>query len=124
MARALLVVDVQNDFCEGGSLAVIGGAAVARAIEHRVRWRTTIARDETLWVTPDGVPLASESKATFEGKTSRFSGRFEGSTTIHTRYALDGSRLRVADREVDDMTSHDDGGDVQKSSMRFVLTRR
>lgn len=31
-ARALLVVDVQNDFCEGGSLAVAGGAAVAAAI--------------------------------------------------------------------------------------------
>ena len=30
--RALLIVDVQNDFCEGGSLAVAGGAAVARAI--------------------------------------------------------------------------------------------
>ena len=32
MSRALVVVDVQNDFCEGGSLAVAGGAAVARAI--------------------------------------------------------------------------------------------
>ena len=30
--RALVIVDVQNDFCEGGSLAVTGGAAVARAI--------------------------------------------------------------------------------------------
>jgi nicotinamidase/pyrazinamidase len=30
--RALLIVDVQNDFCEGGSLAVAGGSAVARAI--------------------------------------------------------------------------------------------
>jgi nicotinamidase/pyrazinamidase len=30
--RALLVVDVQNDFCEGGSLAVTGGLAVASAI--------------------------------------------------------------------------------------------
>jgi len=30
--RALVVVDVQNDFCEGGSLAVAGGTAVARAI--------------------------------------------------------------------------------------------
>ncbi|QBI52898.1 isochorismatase family protein [Streptomonospora litoralis] len=27
--RALIVVDVQNDFCEGGSLAVTGGAGVA-----------------------------------------------------------------------------------------------
>ncbi len=29
MKRALIVVDVQNDFCEGGSLAVRGGAEVA-----------------------------------------------------------------------------------------------
>ncbi len=27
-----MIVDVQNDFCEGGSLAVAGGAQVARAI--------------------------------------------------------------------------------------------
>ena len=32
MARALIVVDVQNDFCEGGALAVDGGAAVAAGI--------------------------------------------------------------------------------------------
>ncbi len=31
-SRALLVVDVQRDFCEGGSLAVAGGAATAGAI--------------------------------------------------------------------------------------------
>ncbi|MBI4899252.1 MAG: isochorismatase family protein [Actinobacteria bacterium] len=30
--RALIVVDVQNDFCEGGSLAVAGGAKVAADI--------------------------------------------------------------------------------------------
>ncbi len=32
MTRALIIVDVQNDFCEGGSLAVSGGAAVAAGI--------------------------------------------------------------------------------------------
>lgn len=32
MHRALIVVDVQNDFCEGGSLAVAGGSDVAAAI--------------------------------------------------------------------------------------------
>jgi nicotinamidase/pyrazinamidase len=32
--RALVVVDVQNDFCEGGSLAVDGGAAAAAAISR------------------------------------------------------------------------------------------
>src|SRR3712207_3800105 len=30
--RALIVVDVQNDFCEGGSLPVSGGAEVAHRI--------------------------------------------------------------------------------------------
>ena len=35
--RALIVVDVQNDFCEGGSLAVGGGAAVAAAISGHLR---------------------------------------------------------------------------------------
>jgi len=37
MTRALIVVDVQNDFCEGGSLAVAGGAAVAAAITEHTR---------------------------------------------------------------------------------------
>jgi nicotinamidase/pyrazinamidase len=32
MHRALIVVDVQNDFCEGGSLAVAGGADVAAGV--------------------------------------------------------------------------------------------
>ncbi len=34
MSRALIIVDVQNDFCEGGSLAVAGGNAVAAGISH------------------------------------------------------------------------------------------
>src|SRR3954470_18196530 len=37
MGRALIVTDVQNDFCEGGSLAVSGGAAVAAAITEYLR---------------------------------------------------------------------------------------
>jgi nicotinamidase/pyrazinamidase len=34
-SRALIVVDVQNDFCEGGSIEVRGGAALASSIS---RW--------------------------------------------------------------------------------------
>ena len=34
MSRALVVVDVQNDFCEGGSLPVAGGAEVAHRISR------------------------------------------------------------------------------------------
>jgi nicotinamidase/pyrazinamidase len=48
MARALLVVDVQNDFTEGGALGVQGGAAVARGItrlldDHPDRYDVVIA---------------------------------------------------------------------------------
>src|SRR5690606_19994034 len=37
MATALIVVDVQNDFCEGGALAVAGGTEVAEAISTYLR---------------------------------------------------------------------------------------
>ncbi|OIV37418.1 nicotinamidase [Mangrovactinospora gilvigrisea] len=36
MRRALIVVDVQNDFCEGGSLAVQGGTDVAAGVTDLV----------------------------------------------------------------------------------------
>ena len=46
--RALVIVDMQNDFCEGGSLAVAGGAAVAAAITDLLavpdgRWAHVVA---------------------------------------------------------------------------------
>src|SRR3954447_23257750 len=37
MKSALIVVDVQNDFCEGGSLPVTGGAQVAADIAELLR---------------------------------------------------------------------------------------
>ncbi|GAA4906263.1 nicotinamidase/pyrazinamidase [Stackebrandtia albiflava] len=48
MARALIIVDVQKDFCEGGSLAVVGGTAVASGISdlvarERDRWEHVVA---------------------------------------------------------------------------------
>jgi len=46
MSRALIIVDVQNDFCEGGSLAVAGGAGVAAGISAALksgRWDHIVA---------------------------------------------------------------------------------
>src|SRR4051794_37851521 len=43
MTRALILVDVQRDFCEGGSLAVGGGAAVAAEIT------SALAADARAW---------------------------------------------------------------------------
>lgn len=40
--RALLIVDVQNDFCEGGSLAVSGGNTVAHAVNAHVASRADL----------------------------------------------------------------------------------
>lgn len=37
MSKALLIVDVQNDFCEGGALGVEGGSAVAEGIAAYLR---------------------------------------------------------------------------------------
>lgn len=39
MAQALLIVDVQNDFTEGGALGVEGGAAVAHGVTSLLRGR-------------------------------------------------------------------------------------
>ncbi|HLL68561.1 MAG TPA: isochorismatase family protein [Micromonosporaceae bacterium] len=43
MTKALIIVDVQNDFCEGGSLPVAGGASVAAAISE------VLANDDGGW---------------------------------------------------------------------------
>jgi len=37
MTKALFIIDVQNDFCEGGSLPVSGGAAVAAGITEYLK---------------------------------------------------------------------------------------
>jgi nicotinamidase/pyrazinamidase len=51
MTRALIIVDVQVDFCEGGSLAVGGGAGVAGAISSELaagdgRWDHVVATQD------------------------------------------------------------------------------
>ncbi len=57
MTRALLIVDVQNDFTENGALAVSGGDAVATAVtawltEHAVDYDVIIASRD--WHDPGG----------------------------------------------------------------------
>ncbi|WP_432560794.1 nicotinamidase [Kineococcus sp. SYSU DK003] len=44
MTRALVVVDVQNDFCPGGALAVAGGDEVAAAVSQLLRQDTSGGR--------------------------------------------------------------------------------
>jgi nicotinamidase-related amidase len=49
---ALVMIDVQNDFCEGGALPVQGGAAVARKLDAAAdRFPLTVASRD--WHPPD-----------------------------------------------------------------------
>ena len=79
MKRALIVVDVQNDFCEGGSLPVTGGARVASDIAellHPGRPATrTHPTTRTSWP-----PRTTTSTPATTGRTSRTSGRAGRST--------------------------------------------
>lgn len=55
---ALLVIDAQNDFCEGGALAVAGGAGLMPLINRLAeRFATVIATQD--WHTPDQISFAS-----------------------------------------------------------------
>ena len=64
-SRALIVVDVQNDFCEGGSLPVSGGTTVASAVTdllgsdaERGGYRHVVATRD--WHTDPGAHFAAE----------------------------------------------------------------
>jgi nicotinamidase/pyrazinamidase len=56
MSTAAIVVDVQNDFCEGGSLAVSGGARVASAIGNWLAQRgfDHVVATRDYHIDPDG----------------------------------------------------------------------
>ncbi|WBL18616.1 isochorismatase family protein [Citricoccus sp. NR2] len=64
--RALVIVDVQNDFCEGGSLAVPGGANIAARIsefleEHSGEYAAVVATRD--WHVDPGPHFAAASDA-------------------------------------------------------------
>lgn len=64
MAKALIVVDVQPTFCEGGELGVQGGNAVAERIADYVnarRERIRIYRDHAGLAYRAGNPLVRTS---------------------------------------------------------------
>jgi len=57
-ADALLVIDPQNDFCEGGHLAVQGGAGIMRMVARlAARFDKVVVTQD--WHTPDQISFAS-----------------------------------------------------------------
>lgn len=63
MSDALLVIDPQNDFCEGGRLAVAGGAGIMPLINRLAERfdRVIVTQD---WHTPDQISFASNHPGT------------------------------------------------------------
>lgn len=63
MSAALLVIDPQNDFCEGGRLAVAGGAGIIPLINRlAARFDRVIVTQD--WHTPDQISFASNHPGT------------------------------------------------------------
>jgi nicotinamidase/pyrazinamidase len=88
MARALIVVDVQNDFCEGGSLGVDGGAQVASDIGSLLhRWAR---RDGDPAAPAYDVVVASKDHHVDPGHHWSPDPDFVESWPVHCRVGTDG----------------------------------
>ena len=86
MSRALVIVDVQNDFCEGGSLAVAGGADVARRIsEHVVAHQRSMPRSSP-----------PRTGTTTRARTSATDPDFVDSWPAHCRVGTEGALFHPA----------------------------
>ena len=86
MKRALIVVDVQNDFCEGGSLPVAGGARVASDIAEILRHWSTQAPQA-----PDYAHVvATKDHHIDPGDHWSADPDFERSWPVHCRVGTDG----------------------------------
>ena len=88
MATGLLVVDVQNDFCPGGSLAVEGGDRVASGISE--------------WLASEGERYEVVVATKF-GSQHRPDGSWVGinGEPDHVRRACDGSLARLGIDHID-----------------------
>jgi len=63
--KALLVVDVQNDFCAGGALAVAGGDEVVPALDRLMK--EFLDRNEPVFKTRDWHPAKTKHFAAYGG---------------------------------------------------------
>ena len=86
MKRALIVVDVQNDFCEGGSLPVTGGAEVAHDIAELLHhWvsKDPRRRRTTTWSPP-------RTTTSTRASTGRREPDYVDSWPVHCKVGTDG----------------------------------
>lgn len=68
MGKALIIVDVQKDFCEGGSLEVVGGQKVARRFTDLLYGSATLADYTAIIATRDWHISPQEHFASYTGE--------------------------------------------------------
>jgi len=89
--RALIVVDVQNDFCEGGSLAVAGGARVAHDIAALLQaWVARRGGDLTVDAPDYDYVVATKDHHVDPGDHFAREPDFEHSWPVHCVVGTDG----------------------------------
>lgn len=121
--KALIIVDVQNDFCPGGALAVADGDAVVPAINYlQGKFDLVVATQD--WHPPDHASFASNHANRTIGELININGYpqvlwpdhcVQGSEGAALRADLDQSRIakvfqKGQDREVDSYSGFFDNG--------------
>lgn len=129
MSRALFIIDVQNDFTEGGALGVDGGAAVAAGITeylaaHRDDYAVVVASRD--WHDPDndnGGHFATGAEPDFVTTWPRHC--MAGTPGAEYHSALDTSRVDVHVRKGQGVPAYSifEGTDDTGASITEVLTR-
>lgn len=96
MTRAMIVVDVQRDFCEGGSLAVAGGTEVAYRIANCIReFPTNTLRYQHIIATKDWHLPGDSNGGHFSDEPD-----FVSSWPVHCVQGTEGAMLHPALTEI------------------------
>ncbi|MEI5583427.1 MULTISPECIES: isochorismatase family protein [unclassified Agromyces] len=129
MSRALFIIDVQNDFTEGGALGVDGGAAVAAGITeylagHRDDYALVVASRD--WHDPDndnGGHFATDAAPDFVSTWPRHC--MAGTPGAEYHPDLDTSAVDVHIRKGQGVPAYSifEGTDDEGASITEVLTR-
>lgn len=97
--RALIVVDVQNDFCPGGSLAVTGGDEVVAPLNLLIR--EFLDRGDPVYLTRDWHPAKTKHFAGYGGTWPIHCVRGTFGAEFHSELLQD-SRIKIISKGIDE----------------------
>ena len=101
--RALIVVDVQNDFCPGGALAVARGDEVVAPLNRLIE--EFLARGEPVYKSRDWHPAATKHFAAYGGTWPVHCVQGTAGAEFH-QDLLDDPRVRVVSKGLGDEDSY------------------